>query len=234
MSRFLQAWLVLISVAGSLDAVAITQVDTFEDGTTLGWFVPGLSPNPPVNVVTGGPAGAGDAYLRLVAAGGVGAGSRLSVLNESQWTGNYLAAGITAIRMDVNNFGPEDVSLRLLFEDLGALLGPPINLALSAVPVVVPANSGWRTVYFPIAPADLVVETFGTVVGALTDTNALRIFHNPSPRFPGPGIGIPTVNVTLGADNIAAIGAVPEPGTWGLLAGGFLLLLSRWRGRVRE
>ena len=83
-------------------------IDDFEDGTTAGWHVgdPAQHPAPPVNVSTGGPAGAGDAYLQLQALGGSGAGSRLSVLNLSQWTGDF--TGVPAIEMDVNNFGPED------------------------------------------------------------------------------------------------------------------------------
>ena len=54
-------------------------IDDFEDGTTAGWHVgdPAQHPAPPVNVSTGGPAGAGDAYLQLQALGGSGAGSRL-------------------------------------------------------------------------------------------------------------------------------------------------------------
>jgi PEP-CTERM motif len=159
-----------------------------------------------------------------VATGGVGAGGRLSVLNESQWTGNYLASGVTLIQMDVNNFGPSDLYLRLLFEDFGAVPGPPLNLALSAQAISVPAGSGWTTAFFPITPADLIVETFGTAIGALSDTNTLRIFHNPNPAFPGPGVGIPTVNVTLGVDNIEALSStpIPEPVTMLLLGSGLL------------
>jgi hypothetical protein len=128
--------------------------------------------------------------------------------------------------MDVNNFGPEDLHLRLLFEAF-SMPGPPDHLALSANAVVVPANSGWTRIQFPITPADLVIDTFGTVTGALTDMDTLRIFHNPDPTFPGPGVGIPTVNVTLGVDNITAL--VPEPGTVWLLAGGLLAFLARFR-----
>src|SRR5574340_117494 len=82
-------------------ALTIGQIDTFEDGATQGWHVPGPSPVPPVNEPNGGPAGAGDAFLRVTATGGNGPGSKLSVMNASQWTGNYLASGITSIRMDV-------------------------------------------------------------------------------------------------------------------------------------
>lgn len=214
--------MILFGLQGA-KAVTIGQIDTFEDGTTMGWIVPGPSPNPPANESNGGPTGAGDAYLRLVAIGGGGSGSRLSVLNNSQWTGDYLAAGVTLIRMDVNNFGPDDLYLRLLFEDMAGP-GPPINLALSAEPVLVPASSGWLTVDFPIKPADLVVDTFGTAIGALSDTNTLRIFHNPDPTFPGPGVGIPVVTATLGIDNVAS---VPEPATLVMLLVGTLAICSR-------
>ncbi|MGH9629991.1 MAG: PEP-CTERM sorting domain-containing protein [Bryobacteraceae bacterium] len=224
MSLKIRTSVLMLTVAGSLAAVTVGQIDTFEDGTTLGWHVPGPSPTPPANVPNDGPLGAGDAYLELVATGGAGPGGRLAVLNDSRWTGNYLAAGITAVRMDVNNFGPDDLFLRLLFEDFGPP-GPPVNLALSATAVMVPANSGWRTIFFPVTPSDLVVDVFGTVTGALTDTNTLRIFHNPEPTFPGPGVGIPLVNATLGVDNITAV--VPEPGTMALLFCGLLVLVSR-------
>ena len=216
-----------LAVAGLLSAATLGQVDTFGDGTTMGWFVPGTSGNPPSNVSTGGPAGAGDAFLQLVAIGGNVAGGRLAALNEFQWAGNYLAAGINLVRMNVYNFGPADLYLRLLFEDFEGI-GPPVNLALSANAVFVPAGSGWVTVEFPIAPVDLLVETFGTVTGALMNTDTMRIFHNPDPTFPGPGVGIPPVVVTLGVDNITAA-AVPDPGTMSLLAGGLLAVLARRR-----
>ena len=211
------------TVLGASAAIGVTvgQIDTFEDGTTMGWSVAGgpgggVHPAPPINIATGGPAGIDDAFLRLTAVGGGGAGSRLSALNDLQWAGDYLAAGITSIRMAVNNFGPEEVHLRLLFEDFEA--GVPENLVLSAGAIVVPAGSGWTTVDFPITAADLVAQT-GSIAGALSDTDTLRIFHNPAASFPGPPTGIPTIVVEVGIDNIAACldGAcaiartVPEP-----------------------
>src|SRR4029453_3320693 len=105
--------------------VTIGQVDNFEDGTTQNWVINLLgmgSPPPstlPTNVPTGGPAGAGDNYLRLTSTGiPETAGSRLvAVQYQHQWAGNYIAAGITAITMDVNNLGDTDHYLRVLFAD---------------------------------------------------------------------------------------------------------------------
>jgi hypothetical protein len=77
----------------------VGQIDTFEDGTIQNWHV-GMDAPPaarPANIASGGPGGAGDNYLRLTALGGNGPSSKLSVINNSQWTGNYLASGVNAI-----------------------------------------------------------------------------------------------------------------------------------------
>ena len=206
------------------EAAVLGQMDTFEDGTTLGWSAgepqSGSHPAPPVNVPTGGPAGVGDGYLRLTATGQQGPGSRLSVLSGPSWAGDYRAAGITFILMDVNNFGPAELSLRLLFEDFQGF-GPPVNLALSRDAVVVPAGSGWMRVRFDVSPGALLPGVFGTVEGALASTDTLRLFHNPVAAFPGPPDGQPAVNAVLGVDNITA--SIPEPSTWWLLGTGLAL-----------
>jgi hypothetical protein len=213
----------------ALHGAIIGQVDTFSGGTTEGWFVPGASPVPPVWESTGGPAGAGDGYLLLRSIGGDDAGSRFSVLNSGQWAGNYLASGIGSIQMDVNNFGPNDLELRLLFEDFDGP-GPPANLALSADSVHVPAGGGWTTISFPITQADLVPGGFGTVAGALAGTDTIRLFHNPDATFPGPFVGPPAILANLGVDNITAV-AIPEPGTWLLVLAGFGVLTAVRRKR---
>ena len=224
----IRACFVALLVAAAVGAVTIGQIDTFQGGTTLGWGVPGPSPNPPVVVSTGGPAGLGDAYLELTAVGGGGAGSRLAVLNTAQWAGDYTASGVTRIRMKVRNFGPEDLYLRLFFEDF-ELPGPPVNTGLSANAILVAAGGDWTTIIFPITASDLVTAGLGTPAGALADTNTFRIFHNPDPTFPGPGAGIPTVNALLGVDDIEALEAIPEPATILLIASGLgiLALLRR-------
>lgn len=87
-----------------------------------------------------------DNYLLLTAVGGNGPGNRLTVINASQWAGDYLAAGITGIWMDVINLGNSDLALRLLLED--PLGGPPTNVAFSSDPIAVPTGSGWKPVKF--------------------------------------------------------------------------------------
>jgi hypothetical protein len=206
-----------------------TGPDDFEDGTTQGWTVgnPSVHPAPPVNVSTGGPAGAGDNYLQVTALGpGGGAGKALSVLNFSQWSGNFLAAGFISIAMDVNNFGPDELVLRLLFVNFPNSPAPPTDVAGTLFGVVVPANSGWTSVVFDLSLANFFVD-FGTAAGALSDVNEFRLFHNPAPTFGGPGTGAPAVNAVLGIDNIRA---VPEPGSLALLALGGLGLVA-WRRR---
>src|SRR5690242_10432873 len=114
-------WTVTLFALGCVCASGATigQIDTFSTGTE-NWMAPDPdNPNPPTTAL-GGPGGPADQYLKLVANGGdfapETAGSRLTVLNGAQWAGNYVAAGIRAIAMDVNNFGPDPLFLRLLFE----------------------------------------------------------------------------------------------------------------------
>lgn len=202
-------------------APVLGQADTFEDGTTEGWASGALHPVPPTTVATGGPAGTGDAYLLLQAIGGPelsgGAtvpGGRLSVRNSVQWAGDYAAAGISALVMDVNNFGPSDLSLRILLEAGGT---PPTDIAWSTTPALLPAGSGWRRVLFPIADGDLAAPPGDSVGAARADVSAIRLFHGTTSAFPGE-----PVLVTLGIDNITA---VPLPAAawsmafaWGLLS----------------
>jgi hypothetical protein len=194
-------------------AVTIGQVDNFEDGTTRNWVINllGMGSPPlftfPTNVPTGGPAGAGDNFLLLTSTGSAGAGGRLvGVQYQHQWTGNYLSAGITAIAMDVKNFGQTDLYLRLLFAD--PMDAPPENEAVSTIPVFLPVGSGWRSVLFPIGTSFLTADA-GTAANALTNATEFRIFSAAD-------LGPPSrVAASLGVDNISAT-VIPEPATWTL------------------
>ena len=202
----------------------IGQMDTFTAGTQ-GWTVAlgpggGVHPAPPATL-TGGQGGPADAYLHLTAVGGTGAGSKLTAMNISQWTGDYIVAGITGIRMDVRNASLADLSLRLVFENLGAM--GPVDLAFSSVPVLLSAGSNWTSVLFPVGPSFLTA-TIGSAATALASTDVLRIAHSPAAEFPPSG----SVVATLDIDNITATG-VPEPATVLLTSAGLVLMLARVR-----
>ena len=217
----------MVSPAG---AVSLGEIDTFS-GSIEQWFAGGgpggaIPDNSPRLESSGGPGGARDFHLRIKSVGSSGRGSKLVAMNASQWAGDYLAAGITAIEMDVNNFGPEDVLLRLLFEDLFEDLTTPLHMATTTTGVMVPANSGWRHVRIGISPGELTAIT-GTITAALSSTTVLRLLHNSTATFPPDAI-----STELGVDNITA---VPEPAAvTSMLAGLAFIGVLAWLRRRRR
>jgi len=205
----------LIVAAGSATApaeVIVAQFDNFENGTTQGWDSGDNNPHPPVNVASGGPAGVGDNYLKITATGGSGAGSKLVASNTAQWTGDYQAAGVTEITMDLENPGSSALQIRLVLEGSGGAFVSRNSFSL-------PASSGWLPASFLLGAGDLTGGVdYDATLGHVT---RLRLIHNPSASpFPS---SIPPVVAQLGVDNITA---VPEPATLLLLAIGGLCLLG--------
>jgi len=214
--RTVAATLAAATLALPVDALEIGQLDTFEDGTTQNWVVAPLGaphPAPPVNQPDGGPLGAGDNYLLMTSVGGSGPGSRLVVINAAQWAGDYLATGIDAITMNVNNLSNSDLHLRLLFED--PTVGPPSNQAITGA-ILVSAGSGWTTISFDIDPGSLIV-LLGDVNTLLANTTAVHIFHGPDPEIPPQAVA-----AQLGVDNIEAQASVPiQASTWSRIKSAF-------------
>ncbi len=211
------------------DAVPVG-IETF-DGTHAWVFGGGLEGQPatPLGVSPGGgPGGAGDPYLVVEALGGNGPQSRLSAQNFGDWSGDYTAAGVTQVVGDVHNFGPEDVYLRLLFVEFGAM--GPVNAAFTTAAVHVAAGSGWQDIAFAVTAADLTAIV-GSAAAALASTHEFRVFHNPEPFF-GPGM-MPAVTATVGLDNLQAVtdASVPEPATAVLLGAALAGAFARRRHR---
>jgi hypothetical protein len=205
--------------AAAAHAVVLGATDTFEDGSVNGWTGGANNPSPPTNVATGGPAGAGDNYLLAASSGNPGPGGRLVVIGGPQWNGDYTAAGVSAITMNLNNLGAGDLSLRLV-------LFSGNDTAISTNAVMVPAGSGWVQASFSLAPAVLTGSPLSSVPGTLATVSDLRLFHGSQAAFPGNFAA-----AQLGIDNVAA---VPEPASTVLLAAGLLALAGRTRWRKRQ
>ena len=209
-------------VTGSSYGVVLGQIDDFEDGTLQNWTVNllgqgGNHPTPPENIANGGPNGVGDNFMWLRSIGGQGAGSRLTVINPAQWSGNYTAAGVAGITMDVNNLGATELHLRVLFEKVGAT--GPTDIAMTSA-VILPILGGWTNVSFSVAPGNLTA-LMGSAANAVSDATVIRIFHSADGTFPPEPI---VANV--GVDNITA---VPEPATIAATLTGLACLIRRRR-----
>jgi PEP-CTERM motif len=218
---WLTACVCLLS-APAFGAAIVGQIDTFQNSTTDNWFSGGLGmgqmPPTPPHVVSGGKGGPTDLYLVLTAIGGTGPGSKISVINTTQWTGNYLTSGISGIGLDLINLGNTTLDIRLQFED--PMFGPPADIAVSTNPFVLAPGSGWQHALFSTLPSAFTAAE-GSVTAALSNTTALRIIHSTVADEATSIVGV------LGVDNIQA---VPEPGTFLLFSAGLAALLWRLVG----
>lgn len=221
--------------SGAARAVSVGQIDTFEDGTLQGWQQGNTSSTADHmrNVSSGGPAGTNDNYLEVTSDSTLTFnGNRLTFLNRAQWTGDYTAAGITAIAMDVKNFCPcEPLNLRLginasVVDSTGTsfLGGTFVTSAIS-----LDSGSGWTRAVFSLRPEDLIAvdpARGNYVMGndvqiTLANANELRLLNSATPDWNGL-----TVTSRLGIDNIQAI---PLPPALALFGSGLVVLLTRRR-----
>jgi hypothetical protein len=209
-------------LARSASAVSVGQIDTFQDGTTANWDNGEIIGTTPVtNIATGGPAGAGDRFIQ-VTSDGSGPGGKLTAWNRTQWLGDYVVAGVTAIEVDLRNQSAVSLSIRLAFKD-GPGSGASAPGYLSQA-MVLPANSGWQHFTISLLPANLIPVNSPPAWGTFF-IGEVRFIH---------AVGTTSLSGTsivgqLGIDNIQA---VPEPTTSALFAGSLLALTGMWlRGK---
>ena len=199
MWRRIELWVCAVVVAMiGRDAAAQVQfgrLDDFEDGTTMGWAEGSPSLNPPSNVNTGGPGGAGDAFLRNVSSGGGGAGSRMVMFSEGRWLGDYNAEHVMRIQGQAVNLGTTTtLHLRLAITAGADRFG-------STEAIVLPPDGLWRPVVFDLTPAAMT-QMFGsrTLDAALSQVTDIRILSAAA----GPMTLGDAIAGTLGMDNLRA------------------------------
>jgi hypothetical protein len=214
--RAVKAWGAVVAMAAGVMTWAaaakaspiVGQIDDFEGTPPTQSWTNGHNTNAESNVNTGGPAGAGDNYLRIAASGGVGAGSRLAAFNmATRWVGNYTTAGVTGIEMDLKNLGTAPLQMRLGLEDTSQ------TRFSSTLAFPLPADGLWHHARFGLGATDLTRSGGSAQLAtALTRVRQLRVIHSSSADFTGD-----PVNTAVGVDNIRA---VPEPSAFGLMLGG--------------
>ena len=183
---------------GGSDGEVMGPFDDFEDGTVSGWMEGPASPNPPTNVPDGGPDGAGDNYLEnRSSGGGFVPGSALVMFNQAQWTGDYLATGVTRIEAQMANLGQTNLFMRIAIE------GQPFEQYGSTVPELLPADGQWRSVVFELSDPFLTrISGSGPLSDVLSGVTTLRILAASN----GPAWNGDRVVATLGVDDILAAG----------------------------
>ncbi len=206
----------------SLQAVTLASLNTFTAGSE-GWAEGGASPNPPAQAT--GPGRDGGAGFLQNDSDASGSGGRQLMWNDSAaWTGNYLAAGISAVSFWVNNLsaGGTGLSLRVAFGGPGGwFVSAPRTVASSA-----PADA-WTRLGFPLAANEFtaISGSPGTAVWSDTMAGVTRFEILSSADLPSL-----TNGNFLRGDNLVStvrfddIAAVPEPSTLALLGLGGLLL----------
>lgn len=190
-------------------AISFGQVDTFQDLTTDNWGTPA---NNTFNISSGGPAGAGDAFIQ-VSSGTFGGGLKLLTFNQSQWTGDFLDAGVSEVVMNLKNFGSTILPIRIAIrEGTGGSSTPGYA---STVAFNLPADGAWHAATFFLNAASLTpINSPQPLATDLANVADFRILSSASPSLLGDNI-----SAQIGIDNISA---VPEPATGALLVIGLI------------
>jgi hypothetical protein len=213
----------LLFTAERASAISLGQVDTFQEGSLQNWTNGGFG-SPVVNVANGGPAGSGDRYVQISSSGTPGPGGRLTAFNLSQWSGNYIAAGVNTIVVDLLNQSSVQLSIRIAFKAENS----PSSPGYLSQPMILPTATGWQRFSISIAPGSLIAvnnpETYNTFFSNAVE---MRFIHEVN----GTSLNGDFIQAQLGIDNIRA---VPEPATTALLAGGLALFGVRAVRRRRS
>ncbi|MCA9213032.1 MAG: hypothetical protein KDB27_08205 [Planctomycetales bacterium] len=185
---------------GAVQGAEILPPHGFDGGDDSGWTA-AIPTAQPVIQDSGGPNGDGDSFLLLTARGGNGPSSRLSVFNDSPaWTGDYEAAGISGISVDLMN--PATSTAVLL---RAVLFGPGStgNRWTSTEPISVANDGSWNNYFFPIDEASFTRVQGRSTFDEVISGNIRVMLRHDSGTPSGTGTAI---RAQLGIDNIGFIG----------------------------
>jgi hypothetical protein len=212
-------------------SIMLGQVDTFQDGTTQLWGG-GPPPSGPVNVPTGGPDGGCDPFMCVMSSGDFGPGGRLTAWNRDQWSGNYLAAGVGTIEMDLMNPGTDPLFMRI---GMKQGLGSQAPGYASLDPFVLPPDGAWYHAVFLLDDAHLTRINSDTLTlnDMLSNVIEFRLIENSDASLMGEQIA-----GQFGVDNILAgppssPAPAPEPGGLALALSGLPVLAACGYRRLR-
>jgi hypothetical protein len=192
-------------LVGKSWAITGNQLQDFQSGASQ-WSVSNGAALVPV-LPDEGPAGAGDFALHMSSS--ELSVPRLLVINTSEWDGNWTAAGIFQISMDVRNPNNFDLAMRLGIAGPGGVSSggsgdTHVTQALSVAP-----DNAWHTLTFNVAAANFTALESTSTAAALANVSHFRIIHNPSASFIGA-----FVQGAFDIDNIRAIAPDPIAGDY--------------------
>ena len=196
-----------LAVCPARAGVVLNQRDTFTTNTN-NWREPSKSPNPPFWISSGGPLGGNDGYIENDSTGESGAGSRQVMLNNSQWTGNYVAAGVTRITADFMNVFGTPLFMRVTLRSLATTYS-------SIDAFEVPIDGQWHHAVFDFNEAHMGPtpatgsDSLATVMSGVIEMRLLSAID-------GPNLMGDPILAGVGVDNVFATQA-PEPASIALI-----------------
>ena len=204
----------LFACPSAIFGISLGQVDTFENGTVQGWKPEGFGVLVS-NINGGGPTGINDHYLDVFA-GGSNIQSNLQTHNDSQWTGNFVAAGVTPISMDLKGvFGARHCRSEL--QSPKALVAQ-VRSGTVRTPYSLVPDGMWHHAEFSLDQNDLAaVNSPHPLMVDLANVAEMRLIRSAGPKV--------IADVQPGEFLVDNITAVPEPSSIANLVAGLAAIM---------
>ena len=186
-------------------AIEVGQIDDFENASAFGWTTGHAGdPNDPntISLETDcGDQGAGDDCLRIFSNGGNDSGSRLATINDSRWTGDYLATGVGGMHLRVQNISATNTTLEIRVAVQGFDVQGTRRKRVTRDRLIVERFAGYVEGSIRIGPRQMLTGTNADNEAILRTVNRVWLFHNPA-GTPAPTSGVRAIALF---DDIMAI-----------------------------